>query len=96
MLLDINSRYWQACVWRFKVASSNEILNVPLNQTDYHTDVNTIKYNAQENGYDHQLIESLIKKMQNEENCKPIRKKLTQTKKNHNINTSQPIHTKIA
>ena len=39
----------------------NRLLNVPLNQTDYNTEVNTIKYIAQENGYDPQLIESLIK-----------------------------------
>ena len=40
----------------------NRLLKVPLNQTDYNTEVNTIKYIAQENGYDPQLIESLIKK----------------------------------
>ena len=40
----------------------NRILNIPLNQTDYNTEVNAIKYIAQENGYDPQLIESLIKK----------------------------------
>ena len=40
----------------------NRLLNVPLNQTDYNTEVNAIKYIAQENGYDPQLIESLIKK----------------------------------
>ena len=39
----------------------NRLLNVPLNQTDYNTEVNTIKYIAQENGYDPQLIESLVK-----------------------------------
>ena len=37
------------------------MLNVPLNQTDYNTEVNTIKYIAQENVYNSQLIESLIK-----------------------------------
>ena len=30
----------------------NRLLNVPLNQTDYNTEANTIKYVAQENGYD--------------------------------------------
>ena len=39
----------------------NRFLNIPLNQTDYNTEVNTIKYIAQENGHDRQLIESLIK-----------------------------------
>ena len=39
----------------------NRLLHVPLNQNDYNTEVNTIKYIAQENGYDPQLIESLIK-----------------------------------
>ena len=39
----------------------NRLLNVPLNQTDYNTEVNTIKYIAQQNDYDPQLIESLIK-----------------------------------
>ena len=34
--------------------------DIPLNQTDYNTEVNTIKYIAQQNGYDPQLIESLI------------------------------------
>ena len=29
---------------------ANRRLNVPLNQTDYNTEVNTIKYIAQENG----------------------------------------------
>ena len=36
------------------------LLNIPFNQTDYNTKVNTIKYIAQENGYDPQLLESLI------------------------------------
>ena len=71
----------------------NRLLNIPLNQTDYNTEVKTIKYIAQEKSYDPQLIESLIKKMQNEEICKPIRKKLTQTKFHH-TNPSQQIHTK--
>jgi Reverse transcriptase (RNA-dependent DNA polymerase). len=39
----------------------NRHLNVHLNQTDYNTKVNTIKYIAQGNGYDLQLIKSLIK-----------------------------------
>ena len=39
----------------------NRLLNLPLNQTDYNTKVNTIKYFAQENGYVSQLIESQIK-----------------------------------
>ena len=30
----------------------NRLFNIPLNQTDYNTEVNTIKYIAQENGYD--------------------------------------------
>jgi hypothetical protein len=37
------------------------LLNIPLNQTDYNTEVNTIKYIAEENGYHPQLIEPLIK-----------------------------------
>ena len=39
----------------------NSLLNIPLNQTDYNTEINTIIYIVQENGYDPQLIESLIK-----------------------------------
>ena len=34
--------------------------------------------------------------MLNKENCKPIRKKHTQTKETHNTNPSQQIHTKRA
>ena len=61
----------------------NRLFNIPLNQTDYNTEVNTIKYIAQENGYDPQLTESLIK------NAKRI-----QLQTNKNTNTSQQIHTK--
>ena len=39
----------------------NRLLNEHLKQTDYNTEVNTIKYSTQVNGYDPQLIESLIK-----------------------------------
>ena len=38
----------------------NRLLNIPFNQTDYNTEVNTIKYIAQESGFDPQLIESII------------------------------------
>ena len=51
---------------------------VHLNQTDYNTEVNTIKYIAQENGYDRQLTESLI------ENAK--RRKLQTNKKETHTN----------
>ena len=39
----------------------NMLLNIPLSQTDYNTEVNTIKYIVQENGYNPQLIKSLVK-----------------------------------
>ena len=37
------------------------MINITLNQTDNNTKINTIKYIAQENGYDSQLIKTLIK-----------------------------------
>ena len=54
---------------------TNRLLNIPLNQTD-NIKVNMIKNTAQENGYDPQLTETPIKKMQNGKKSKPIQKKL--------------------
>ena len=39
----------------------NILVNILLNQTDYNTEVNTIKYIANDNGYDPEVIVSLIK-----------------------------------
>ena len=39
----------------------NRLLRIPLNHTDYKTEVNTVKYIAKENGYDLKFIENLIK-----------------------------------
>ena len=39
----------------------NRLLNIPLNQTNYSTEVNTIKYIDQENCYDPKFIDALIK-----------------------------------
>ena len=66
-------------------------LNISLNQNDYNTEVNTIKYIAQENYNDHQLIEFLIKM----QNFKPITKETSteERKKQHNTNLSQQIQT---
>ena len=58
----------------------NRLLYVPLNETDYNTEVNKIKYIVQQNGYDPQLIKSLIKKNAKRRKLQTIRKKLTQTK----------------
>ena len=46
--------------WRAACPINNRLLNIPLNQIDYNSKVNTIKYIAQENVCDSQVIESLI------------------------------------
>ena len=73
----------------------NRLLNVPFNQTDYNTEVNTIKYMAQENGYEPQLIESLIKKWKSKKIASQLERN-SHREKIHNTNPSQQIHTKIA
>ena len=51
------------------------LLNIHLKQTDCNIKIKTIKYIAQENGYDLQLIETLIK-IYNIRNSKLTYKKL--------------------
>ena len=75
----------------------NRLVNIPLNQTDYNTEFNTIKYMAQENGYDSQLIESLIKnakrrKLQNNnKETRTDKKSITLT--HHNKSTQKMAKT---
>ncbi|KAJ4430754.1 hypothetical protein ANN_19345 [Periplaneta americana] len=40
----------------------HRLLNIPMNQQDYNEELNTIKYIAQENGYNPNIIDNIIRK----------------------------------
>jgi hypothetical protein len=69
----------------------NRLLNITLNQTDYITEVNTTKYITQENCYNPQVIESLIKNAKQKKS--QINKKETYTDKAFITLTHQKIYT---
>ncbi|KAJ4433893.1 hypothetical protein ANN_16206 [Periplaneta americana] len=76
----------------------HRLLNIPMNQQDYNEELNTIKYISQENGYNPNIIDNIIrktkhnhKKHKNTTQTQEQKKYITLTYENkntHNIATS--------
>ena len=42
------------------ISMLHRLRNIPLDKTDYNNEINTIKYIAQQNGYNHNLVDTLL------------------------------------
>ena len=67
------------------ISMLHRLRNIPMDKEDYTSELNTIKYIAQQNGYKHILIDTLLKNITHKQNKTP---------KLHNTNTLH-YHTKI-